>query len=127
MTPIEIARDYLDSWSTHDLTRIMAHIAPHCVFVNGTINTTTGAEPLRALFAQYLAGYQAFKFETLHLALAADGITVLNERLDYLYKDGVRIDIPCAGAIMVEHGQITAIRDYFDLQSVIAQRPNPAD
>ena len=56
--------------------------------------------------------------------MAADGITVLNERLDFLFKDGKRIDIPCAGAVTVENGQITAIRDYFDLQSVIAQRPD---
>lgn len=124
MTPLQIAQDYFDSWSTHDLARIMAHIAPHCIFINGTINTTTGAEPLRAMFAHYLSTYQGFKFEVTHLALAADGITVLNERQDLMFKNGKCIDIPCAGALTVENGQITSIRDYFDLQSVTAQRPD---
>jgi len=122
-TPTAIATAYFAAWATHDLDTIMADIAPNCVFVNGTINTTTGAEALRGLFAQYLAGYKAFRFDVLHLALAADGRTVLNERLDFMWtKDGKRLEIPCAGAVTVQNGQITEIRDYFDFAAVNAQR-----
>jgi limonene-1,2-epoxide hydrolase len=125
-SPTAIAAAYFAAWATHDLDSIMADIAPGCVFVNGTINTTTGAEPLRGCFAQYLAGYQAFRFDVLHLALAADGCTVLNERLDFMWtKEGQRLEIPCAGAVTVQDGKITEIRDYFDFAAVNAQRQKP--
>jgi limonene-1,2-epoxide hydrolase len=124
-TPAEIAQAYFSAWATHDLDTIMRHIGPDCVFVNGTITTTTGAAAIRALFMQYFAAYQAFRFDVLSLATAADGRTVLNERLDFMWKDGKRLDIPCAGTVVVDNGQITAIRDYFDLAAVNAQRGGP--
>lgn len=124
LSPTEIVRAYFAAWATHDLDAIMRHIGPDCIFVNGAINTTAGAGAIRALFAHYFAAYEAFRFDVLNLA-TTDGRTVLNERMDYMWKDGKCLEIPCAGAVIVENGQITAIRDYFDLAAVNAQRGGP--
>lgn len=118
---IAIARHFLEAWVTNDADTIVRDFADDARFVNGSVNVVEGRETLRQLYAQYLAAYDGFRFEIIALALAPDGETVLNERMDYMFKEGGAVEIPCAGAIVVRDGKIVEIRDYFDFAAVQAQ------
>lgn len=119
--PAAIARRFLDAWATHDLEAITHDFADDIRFVNGSVSVVQGRDTLRQLYGAYLQAYDSFRFETIALAVASDGCTVLNERMDYMIKDGRAVEIPCAGAIVVRDGCITEIRDYFDFAAVQAQ------
>lgn len=67
------AVDWIDSWNTHDLDRIMAHYAPDVVLIspvarrilNDTSGIVRGRDALRSYFHRGLAVYPELRF-TLH-------------------------------------------------------------
>lgn len=56
-------------------------------------------------------------------AIAADGGTVLTERLDIFHFATGTIELPVMGTFEVVDGKITAWRDYFDLNQFMSQMP----
>lgn len=118
----EVTRAFFAAWETHDLDRITGDLAEDCLFVNGSVSTVRGAGAIRDLYAAYLAGYDSFRFVVTSAAVAADGVSVHNERMDYMVQGDLMIEIPCAGVVVVIDGRITEIRDYFDFGAVQAQR-----
>jgi limonene-1,2-epoxide hydrolase len=46
--------------------------------------------------------------------VAVNGNTVLTERMDTFIGKGFRSELPVMGVFVVENGQITEWRDYFD-------------
>ncbi|WP_162806324.1 SgcJ/EcaC family oxidoreductase [Sphingosinicella terrae] len=117
-----VARGFFDAWASHDLEKVMAFVAPDCVFVNGAVNVLRGADEIRAMYAPYFEACRAIAFKVTAIATARDGRTVLSERVDVLDYGDRQLDIPVAGAVVVEDGLITQIRDYFDFGSLQAQR-----
>jgi limonene-1,2-epoxide hydrolase len=55
------------------------------------------------------------------LAIAADGGTVLTERVDTFFLPDREIALPVMGTFEVADGRITAWRDYFDLNQFMSQ------
>lgn len=117
-----VARNFFDSWASHDIENVMAFIAPDCLFVNGSVSVLRGADEIRAMYVPYFGTCRGIEFRVIALAVAADGQTVLSERLDLLdYGDHI-LEIPVGGAVVVRDGLIAEIRDYFDFGALQAQR-----
>ncbi len=53
--------------------------------------------------------------------IAAEGGTVLNERVDVFRLPGQEISLPVMGAFEVVDGKIAAWRDYFDMNQFMSQ------
>ena len=84
-------------------------------------------EPIlgRDAVRSYLKSVGAFDWvDWKFLAIAADGNTVLTERIDEFGISGIQVKLPLMGAFEIRDGLIVERRDYFDLAMYQRQR-NP--
>lgn len=109
---LDLVRRFCAAWDRLDLDAIGAMLADDIVYHNIPMDRLEG----RAAVEAYLRG--AAVFETAQwelLAIAANGATVLTERIDRFTRNGRAIALPVMGAFEVRDGRIAAWRDYFDL------------
>lgn len=67
------ARDWIDSWNSHDLDRILSHYAPNVTLTSPVVRdltgdpsgTLVGIEALRSYFERGLKAYPNLSFELL--------------------------------------------------------------
>ncbi|MEV0673157.1 limonene-1,2-epoxide hydrolase family protein [Mycobacterium sp. NPDC050441] len=113
MNSEQVVRAELESWSTLDVERIVAHFAPDAVWVAQTTLTLHGIDEIRAAVTEWVA---RITFAELRLVnIATNGDVVLTERVDvFTFTDGKEIALPVMGAFDVVNGKITAWRDYYD-------------
>jgi len=119
--PIEVVQQFCDAWGSPDeIEGSLALLADDCVYHNIPVDPVVGIEAIREFIQGFAAGVERVEFETL--AIAANGSTVLTERVDtFVYPDH-RIDLPVMGTFEVNaDGQISAWRDYFDLNQFMSQ------
>ena len=116
MTPEEVVRAELQSWSSLDADQIMAYFAPDATWLPGfTFPTSSGYDEVRRAVEGFLKGMTRCDIEIVNLAVAGD--VVLTERVDRLIHDGKSLDAPGMGAFEVSGDKITAWRDYFALEA----------
>jgi limonene-1,2-epoxide hydrolase len=120
-SPTEIVRKFCDAWSDNDLDALMAFFAEDAVYHNIPVAPVTGREQIRSTIEGFSTGVESVVF--LLDAIAADGGTVLTERLDVFTFPNGRIELPVMGTFEVADGQITAWRDYFDMNMFLSQIP----
>jgi len=80
-----------------------------------------GPEQIKATIEGFSGGVESIEFRLD--AIAADGATVLTERLDVFTFANGRIDLPVMGTFEVRDGKIAAWRDYFDMGMFLNQMP----
>jgi len=80
-----------------------------------------GPAQIKATIEGFSAGVESIEFRLD--AIAADGSTVLTERLDVFTFANGRIDLPVMGTFEVRDGKIAAWRDYFDMAMFLNQMP----
>ena len=87
-----------------------------CEWANTGFPTAEGKEACLGLFDAFnkMAGFAGLTVDWV--ACAANGDTVVTERIDHLHNAaGERLlSIPLAGTLVVRDGKIAAWRDYFD-------------
>lgn len=121
-TPTEIVADFCAMWAEPGGDdAIRKHFTPDAIWENHGMVTTTGPDEaiaLNAAFAQ--KGVAGIRFDVL--AIAADGNTVMTERIDTMYAaDGSTIGaFPVMGVFEVKDGKIAVWRDYFDTRAMLA-------
>lgn len=117
---IEIVRAFCRAWDRLDFDAIADHLHDEICYHNMPLEPIRGKAAVEA----YLRG--AGPFETCEwelLNIAADGPTVLTERVDRFTVDGVPIVLEVMGVFEIADGRIRLWRDYFDLASYRAQWP----
>ena len=121
--PIEVVRDFCDTWGTGDLDALMAFFTPDAVYHNIPVDPVVGVDAIRATIAGFTTGVESVVFETTHLA--ASGNVVLTERVDvFSFPGGHAIRLPVMGTFEVDDdGKIAAWRDYFDMNQFMSQMP----
>jgi limonene-1,2-epoxide hydrolase len=119
--PIDVVREFCDSWAKGDLDVIMEYFADDAVYHNIPVAPVTGKDAIRATIAGFTAGVDSIEFRMRNLA--ADGDVVLTERVDVFVTPTVTIELPVMGTFEVTGGKITAWRDYFDLNQFMSQLP----
>jgi limonene-1,2-epoxide hydrolase len=120
-TPIDLVREFCAAWGEGqpDLDRIVGFFADDAVYHNIPVDPVVGTEAIRAALAGFTTGVESIEFRVE--AIAADGGTVLTERVDVFRLPGKEIALPVMGTFEVVDGKIAAWRDYFDMNQFMAQ------
>jgi limonene-1,2-epoxide hydrolase len=106
---------------------IRRYFTPDAVWENVGMVTTRGpAEAIRVMEDMGKQNVVGLKIDVL--SIAADGNSVLVERVDHMLKaDGSEYGVfRVMGAFDVENGRILAWRDYFDTAGTLAQQMQTA-
>jgi limonene-1,2-epoxide hydrolase len=118
-SPTDIVRRFCAAWSDGNLDALIAFFTDDAVYHNIPIDPVTGKEAIQATVAGFTQGVEKIEFRVHNLA--ADGNTVLTERVDVFHLPGKTIELPVMGTFEVRDGKIAAWRDYFDLNQFMSQ------
>ena len=119
--PIETVRRFCAAWGTEDLDTIIGFFTDDAVYHNIPMEPVVGPDQIKATIESFSGGVESIEFRLD--AIAADGSTVLTERLDIFRFANGQIDLPVMGTFEVVDGKIAAWRDYFDLAMFMTQMP----
>jgi limonene-1,2-epoxide hydrolase len=117
---IELVQAFCDAWgkgADHDT--LLSYFAPDAVYHNIPVDPVVGVEAIRATMEMFTSGVERIEFRVRNIA--ADGDTVLTERLDVFVLPHVTIELPVMGTFEVRDGKIAAWRDYFDLNQYMSK------
>jgi limonene-1,2-epoxide hydrolase len=119
--PIDVVREFCDAWGAPAaIDAALGLLADDCVYHNIPLEPVHGIDDIRATVNGFSAGVDKVTFETL--AIAANGSTVLTERIDTFFFPDNTIALPVMGTFEVNaEGKISAWRDYFDMNQFLSQ------
>lgn len=119
--PIDVVRELCAAFGEGepDLDHVLSFFADDATYHNIPLEPVVGTDAIRATLASFTTGVEAIEFRVL--AIAAEGGTVLTERVDVFRYPGKEISLPVMGAFEVVDGKIVAWRDYFDLDQFMSQ------
>jgi limonene-1,2-epoxide hydrolase len=120
--PLDVVRRFCAAWGTEDLDTIVGFFTDDAVYHNIPVAPVVGPEQIRSTIEGFTSGVESIEFRLE--AIAADGSTVLTERLDVFTFANGRVDLPVMGTFEVRDGKIAAWRDYFDMAMFINQLPS---
>ena len=130
-TPIEVVTRFCDACGGGDVSALGAFFAEDAVYHNIPMDPVTGRDGILTTLAAMTTGVDEVEFEVLQMAQAAGGTEhsgiVLTERIDRFVFTTHTIALPVMGTFEVVDGQITAWRDYFDLDQFMTQLAPPAE
>lgn len=119
--PIDVVRAFCAAWGDGDLDALIAFFADDAVYHNIPLAPVVGPDQIRATVEGFTGGVDSIEFRVD--AIAADGGTVLTERVDIFTFPNGRIELPVMGTFEVHDGKIAAWRDYFDMHQFLSQMP----
>lgn len=119
--PIDIVRRFCAAWGKKDLDTIVGFFTEDAVYHNIPVAPVVGPEQIRTTIEGFSGGVESIEFRLD--AIAADGGTVLTERLDVFTFANGRIELPVMGTFEIRDGKIAAWRDYFDMAMFLNQMP----
>lgn len=119
--PIETVRRFCAAWGAQDLDTVIGFFTDDAVYHNIPMDPVVGPDQIKATIEGFSGGVESIEFRLD--AIAADGGTVLTERMDIFTFANGRIDLPVMGTFEVVDGKIAAWRDYFDLGMFMSQMP----
>jgi len=120
-TPIDIVRRFCAVWSNVNPDEIAEFFTDDAVYHNIPLAPVTGPEQIKATIEGFSGGVDSIEFRVD--AIAANGSTVLTERVDVFVFPNGHIELPVMGAFEVRDGKIAAWRDYFDMNQFMSQMP----
>jgi len=121
-TPLELVRRFCAAWADLDLDELSAYFTDDAVYHNIPIAPVTGRDAIRSTIEGFTTGTERIEFRVR--AIAAEGSTVLTERVDVFVLPGTTVELPVMGTFEVRDGRIAAWRDYFDLNQFMSQMPS---
>ena len=120
----DLIRRFCDAWGKGaDVDEIVGYFTDDAIYHNIPVDPAVGREAIKATFAMFTTGVERIEFRILNIA--AEGDTVLTERLDVFVLPNVTIELPVMGTFEVRGGKIAAWRDYFDLHQYMTQLSGP--
>ena len=116
--PTEIITNFCAAWANLDTDELMGYFADDGVYYNMPSEPWEGAAAVRAGIDGFLKGWSKTEWELLNIA--ANGNTVIAERVDRTDVGGKHVDLPCVGVFELDAaGKIKIWRDYFDMGTFI--------
>lgn len=112
-SPTETVQAFLSAMEALDIDAARALMADDIVYQNVPFPADHGAEATTRTLRKFLVPFRAFEVETLNIA--ANGNTVLTERIDTFSNGKFRAGFWVCGTFEVDDGKITLWRDRFDL------------
>jgi limonene-1,2-epoxide hydrolase len=108
---VKIVDDFCASWVSHDPEKIASFMADDCT--TRLSETQPPAKGRAALIEQLKGLFQRLeKVEIEVVESFVIGPTVLNDRIDYITRGGMRTSVPVAGFFLVKNGKIAEWTDY---------------
>lgn len=109
----DIVRVFCEAFSRRDTDEILGFFTDDAVYHNMPMPPVSGKDGIRSVLDMFLKPAERVEFAILHLA--ADGDSVLTERIDRFVIGGKKVELPVCGVFEVAGGKIAAWRDYFDM------------
>ena len=100
-------------------TELVEYFADDAVYHNIPVDPAVGREAILGLLNMFMSSVERLEFRVR--SIAADGNTVLTERVDVFHLPNATIELPVMGTFEVRDGKIAAWRDYFDLNQYMSQ------
>jgi limonene-1,2-epoxide hydrolase len=117
---IDLIRRFCDDFGKGaSVDEIVEYFTDDAIYHNIPVEPAVGPEAIKAVFAMFTTGVERIEFRLLNIA--ADGDTVMTERVDVFVLPNVTIELPVMGTFEVRDGKIAAWRDYFDLNQYMNQ------
>jgi limonene-1,2-epoxide hydrolase len=119
------------AWEARDIETIIGMLAESVVHQNIPIPPMIGREAVRRLITPNLRAVQEMRWEFKAIEADDAGRLVLTERIDSFIYDSGRVDVPLMGIFEIEHGLISAWREYADIgkfvrdMQAIGRAPGP--
>ena len=113
--PLDVVRRFCQSWSTRDVDTIVSAMTQDAVWHNMPLDPVEGVNAVAAAIGEFLSTVTSVDFRVDHIA--ADGQTVLTERVDVMEMQGKTVELPVMGTFEVRDGKIARWRDYFDMRT----------
>jgi limonene-1,2-epoxide hydrolase len=115
-----VVRKFLGSFPAADVSDVVEFLSDDAVYIDGPRGVHTGIAAIRAELQAQLAMVPNTTVDIK--ALAADGSTVMTERVDNCEVNGRTIGFEVVGVFDVgADGRITRWRDYYDLPTFVEQ------
>ena len=111
----QVVVDFCAAWSALDFDRIETMLADDLVYHNIPLEPILGRASANAYFRNLAPSLSWCRWELI--SIAAEGSTVLTERVDHFHRDGRAVALQVMGVFEIERGLIARWRDYFDLAS----------
>ena len=108
----EMIRAFIGAWERRDTEFIVDRFADDGVYHSIPLSPIVGKAAIRAFVSKF-AGVPPGRLEIHHQVAA--GNVVMQERTDHIFLNGQPVSLPICGVFEIEHGLITAWREYFDL------------
>jgi limonene-1,2-epoxide hydrolase len=118
---IELVRRFCAQWEQGDIDALLAYFTEDAIYHNIPVEPVVGIDGIRATIEMFTSAVERVEFRLLHIA--AEGDTVLTERVDVFVLPVKNIELPVMGTFDVRDGKIAAWRDYFDLNQYMQQLP----
>jgi limonene-1,2-epoxide hydrolase len=117
-SPIEVVRRFCAAWSDNmAAAELAAFFTEDAVYHNIPLTPVTGRENIANTIVSVLRpgppGIESIDFRVINIA--ANGPVVMTERVDVFQLPGKSFELPVMGTFEVTGGQISAWRDYFDM------------
>lgn len=121
-SPESVIRKFFETWTdptAHD--RIISFFDGNAVFIDGPRGVHRGADAIKSELQAWVAmGIGSLTIEVK--SLVSDGATVMMERVDKFHLDDKPFFVEAMAAFEVnDDGRIVRWRDYYDLQTLMAQ------
>jgi limonene-1,2-epoxide hydrolase len=116
-TEVEVVRSFLAALERQDIDAVLALAADDITYQNVPFPPARGHEAFATQmrwFVEHLTG-----FEVEVDSIAADGPTVLTERVDVLVRGRLRVAFWVCGTFEVRDGKVVLWRDRFDHADVL--------
>ena len=110
--PVAVVREFLTALADRDPAAALERVDERIVYTNVGLATLRGKGKTARVAA--LLARPGFGFGVHTITAAADGSTVLTERIDEIAAGPLRMRFWVCGKFVVEDGRITVWRDYFD-------------
>ena len=118
-----IVMDFLEAIKSRETNRIMQFFSDDCVFHNIPWEPIIGKEAIGKFIEDMVSTYRELDWQVHNIAESAGG-AVLTERTDHFLFRDKPMKVPVMGIFEIEHGKISAWRDYFDTKQVADQMPS---
>ena len=117
-TPIQLVSRFCAAWSENRATEELAgFFTDDAVYHNIPLAPITGREAIATTIDSFIRpgapGIEGIEFRVVNIA--ANGPTVMTERVDVFRLQGKSFELPVMGTFEVSEGKIRAWRDYFDM------------
>lgn len=110
--PVAVVDEFLTALAARDSAAALRLVDEHIVYTNVGLATLRGADRMRRVTE--LLSRPGVGFGVRTITAAADGPTVLTERVDEIALGPLRMRFWVCGKFVVDGGRITLWRDYFD-------------